>query len=83
MNVRFASRVAEKLKTQDLRKLGNFKRISEKLGIGGKSLAGQTKAKYQQMRLKIVRNIMQSIPKKRLFYLILWIFLQYFAQLAC
>ena len=71
VNVRFASRVAEKLKTQDLRKLGNFKRISEKLGIGGKSLGGQTKAKYQQMRLKIVRNIMQSIPKKRLFYLIL------------
>ena len=69
--MRFASRVAEKLKTQDLRKLGNFKRISEKLGIGGKSLGGQTKAKYQQMRLKIVRNIMQSIPKKRLFYLIL------------
>ena len=69
--MRFASRVAEKLKTQDLRKLGNFKRISEKLGIGGKSLGGQTKAKYQQMRLKIVRNIMQSIRKKRLFYLIL------------
>ena len=39
MNVWVVSRVDKRLKTWDLRKLGNFKKIAEKLGIDGKSLA--------------------------------------------
>ena len=35
VNVWVASQVAEQLKTQDLKKLGNFKKISEMLGLDG------------------------------------------------
>ena len=35
VSVRFASRVAERLKTYDLRKLGKFKKIPEMLGYDG------------------------------------------------
>ena len=45
VSVRVASRVAERLNTQDLRKLGNFKKIPEKLGFDGEYPAFQPKAK--------------------------------------
>ena len=35
VNVRVASRVAERLKAHDLRKLENFKKIPEMLGFDG------------------------------------------------
>ena len=46
MNVRVASRAAERLQTQDLRILGNFKEIPELLGIEGEYPAGQPKGKF-------------------------------------
>ena len=42
MNVRVASRVAERVKTQ---KLGNFKKIPEMLGYDGQYPAAHPKAK--------------------------------------
>ena len=46
VNVRVAPRVAERLKTWNLRKLGNFKKIPEILGFDGKYPAVQPKAKF-------------------------------------
>ena len=45
VHVRVASRVAERLKTRDLTKLGNFKKISEMLGFDGEYPAIHPKAK--------------------------------------
>ena len=45
MSVRVTARVAEGLKTQDLRKLGNFKKVLGMIGFGGECLAGRSKAK--------------------------------------
>ena len=41
-----ASRVAERLKTEDLRKLENFKKIPEMLGFDGEYPAVYPKAKF-------------------------------------
>ena len=46
MDVQVASRVAERLKTYDLKKLGIFKKISEMLGFDGKYSAGLPKDKF-------------------------------------
>ena len=46
VNVRVASRVAERLKTWDLRKLGNFKKIPEMLGFDGEFPIVRPKAKF-------------------------------------
>ena len=46
MNVQVASRVAERLNTEDLRKLGNFKNIPEMLGFDGKYPAVYPKVKF-------------------------------------
>ena len=46
VNVRVASRVAEPLKTSDLRKLGNFKEIPGMLGFYGKYPVVHPKAKF-------------------------------------
>ena len=48
MSVRVTSRVAEGLKTQDLRKLGNFKKVLGMIGFGGERLAGRPKAKIRR-----------------------------------
>ena len=45
-SVRVASRLAERLKTYDLRKLGNLKKIAEMLGFDGECPAVQPKAKF-------------------------------------
>ena len=45
VNVGVASRVAEQLKTQNLRKLGNFKKNTEMIGFDGKYPAAHPKAK--------------------------------------
>ena len=50
MNVRVASAVAERLK--DLRKLGNFKKITEMLGFDGKYPAVHPKAKIWRILVK-------------------------------
>ena len=46
MNVRVASRVAERLKTKDLRKLRNYQKIPEMLGFEGKYPTDHPKAKF-------------------------------------
>ena len=46
MNVGVVSRVAEQLKTYDLRKLGNFKKIPEILGFDGEYPAVNPNAKF-------------------------------------
>ena len=46
VSVRVASQVAERLKTEDLRKFGNFQKILEMLGFDGKYPAIQPKAKF-------------------------------------
>ena len=43
------SQVAEGLKTEGLRKLGNFKEISEMLGTDGKILSRSPKAKFWKL----------------------------------
>ena len=45
-NVRVASQVVERLKTEDLRKLGNFKKIPEMLGFDGEYPATHPKGKF-------------------------------------
>ena len=45
VNVRDVSRVTERLKTSDLRKLGNFKKIHEILGFDGEFPVVHPKAK--------------------------------------
>ena len=46
VNVRVASRVTEPLKTKDLRKLGNFKKIPEMPEFDGEYPAVHPKAKF-------------------------------------
>ena len=48
VSVRVTSRVAEGLKTQDLRKLGNFKKVLGMIGFGGECLAGRPNAKIRR-----------------------------------
>ena len=59
MNVPVTSRVAELLKTYDLRKLGNFKTIPEMLGFDGEVPTGHPKAKLWQ---KLAKKQQQNIP---------------------
>ena len=65
MNVRVASRVAERLKTYDVRKLGNFKKMSEILGFDGKYPAVQLKANFWHFLVKICKKsaVKHSIEK--------------------
>ena len=49
------SRVAEPLKTYDLRKLGHFKEIPNKLATDGK-IDGHPKDKFWQLCYKIAKN---------------------------
>ena len=46
MNVRVASRVAERLDTWDLKKLRNFKKIPAMLGFDGEYQADHPKGKF-------------------------------------
>ena len=46
VSVQVASQIAERLKTQDLRKLGNFNKIPETLAFDGEYPAVQSKAKF-------------------------------------
>ena len=46
VSARVASRDAERLKTWDLRKLGNFQKIPEMLGFDSEYPAVQPKAKF-------------------------------------
>ena len=45
VNVGVSSHFAKRLKTDDLRELGNFKKISEMLGVHDEYPAGYSKAK--------------------------------------
>ena len=63
---------------EDLTKLGKFNKLPEKLGIDGKSSVGQLKVKSGQLSQINLKNLLWKIPKKHLFYIILWICLQYF-----
>ena len=63
---------------EDLTKLGKFNKLPEKLGIDGKSSVGQLKVKSGQLSQIIMKNLLWKIQKKHLFYIILWICLQYF-----
>ena len=45
VNVRVASRIAERLKINDLRELGNFKKVPETLGFDGEYPAVHAKDK--------------------------------------
>ena len=60
VNIRVASQVAKQLKTQDLRKLETFKKISEMLGIDDQFPAIQTKAKFCCF---LVKNCKKSAVK--------------------
>ena len=60
MNVQVASRVAEQLKTRDLVKLGNFKKIPEMFGFDGEYPAVQPKAKFWHV---LVRNCIKLAVK--------------------
>ena len=51
-------RFAERLKTQDLRKLENFMKILEKLGIGGKSRGDHANVKFRELCQKIAENLL-------------------------
>ena len=64
VNVQVASRVLERRKTQDLRKLRNFKKISEKLGTDSKSSVGYPKAKLWQVRQKIQKETVVKHSKE-------------------
>ena len=46
MNLRVASQVVERLKSEDLRKLGDFKKIPEMQGFDGEYPTVQPKAKF-------------------------------------
>ena len=46
VSARVTSRVAEPLKTEDLRELGNFQKIPEMLGFHGEYSVVQPKAKF-------------------------------------
>ena len=57
VNVQIASWVAERLKTEDFRKFGDFKQIPEKLRIDGKS-SDHPKAEFRQLCNKIAKNLL-------------------------
>ena len=46
VSVRVASRVAERLETLDLRKLGNLKKVFGMIGFDGEYLDGHRRAKF-------------------------------------
>ena len=71
--------VAERLKNKDLRKLKNFKKISEMLGFDDKYPAVQPKAKFWRLSVKN-RKKSAVFHKKNLFRLISSICLQPFVQ---
>ena len=52
LNAQVAEWVAERLKTYDLRKLGNFKKILEMLGFDGEYSAVHPKGKFWRFALK-------------------------------
>ena len=60
MNVPVALRIAKRLKTWDLRKLGNFKKIPEMLAFDGECPAVHPKAKLQCF---LVKNFKQPAVK--------------------
>ena len=57
VNVRVASRVAKRLMTYDLSKLGNFWKISEMLGFDGEYPAVLPKVKFWRFLAKKMRKI--------------------------
>ena len=68
VNVRIASGVAERLKTQDFRKLGNFKKITEMLGFDGQYTAVHPKANFLRF---LEKNCKKSAEKHSIEKLIL------------
>ena len=67
MNVRVASRVAERLKTEDLRKLGNFKEIPEMLGFDGEYTNVHPKAKFNVFGKKLQKISCKTFHRKTYF----------------
>ena len=60
MSVRVASLVAERLKAEDLRKLGNLKKVFGMLRFDGKYLDGQLKAKLKTRKKPAVKHSIQK-----------------------
>ena len=58
VNVRVSWLVTKQLKTEDFRKLENFKKIAEKPRTDDKSLAGRTKPKFREWCYKITKNLL-------------------------
>ena len=50
MSVRVVERVAERLKTQDLRKLENFKKVLGMFGFDGEYLAEHPKIRFLALK---------------------------------
>ena len=78
-----SSRVVERLKTKDPRKLGNFKKVTEMLGSYGQYPVTHPKHKFWRLSVKSrkISPVKQSI-KKNLFCLISWICLQLLSKIV-
>ena len=65
MSVRVVERVAERLKTQELRKLENFKKVLGMFGFDGEYLAGHPKIRFLAFLLKSLKKsaVKHSIQK--------------------
>ena len=67
-----------------LQELPNDLKLSRKslkcLELIGKYSVGHPKNKFWQLCFKIAKNQLQNLPQKNLYYLISWIYLQYFVQ---
>ena len=74
--------VAERLKTEDLRKLESFKKISEMLGFNDENPTVQPKTKFWRFLAKICKQsaVKHSVEKPILLNFVDWICFQTFAQ---
>ena len=62
VDVRVASRVAKQFQTQDLRKLGNFKKTAEMLGLDCECRVDRSKGKFGHLFRKIGKIHLKEIP---------------------
>ena len=70
MNVPVSSRVVQWRKTEDLRELRNYKKISENLGNDENSPAGDPNVKFWQLCKKFEKTLLKNLLKKHWFYVI-------------
>ena len=62
VNVPVTSRVAKRLKTNDLIKLIDFKKVPKMLGSDGEYPAGHPKTTFWRSSVKNAKNYLQNIP---------------------